>query len=189
MKSVARNKANYMIYSLEEYKNLSNKLVNYLNPNSYKNINTFMPGVVQRKGQWSDPEMWHLICVLMEEGHSKKLFTKDGLIGWFSVSRYVSGRSPKSCYDKYRQLLKNDDITKIEDIFNIQDSNKRFNKIIHKAFTPQQEKEMLLEVLHRIDNGELVTVVDISIIARKLFYSLMYLATKVERIGCGFRLE
>lgn len=108
----------------------------------------------------------------------KNFFSENGSINWEKVSHYVPGRSPKCCYDKYKQLLKCKQIEKIENIFSIEDSDVKFNKLIQKAFTPQQETELLDIILSRLENVELVTIIDVSILALKLFYSPVYLAIK-----------
>lgn len=178
LKSNQNSQSRNPINSLDDYKEITNQMADYLNTDPSTTKNSVLPGIEQMKGIWNNIETQHLIYVLMKKSYQKKIFFENGSINWEKVSHYVPGRSPKCCYDKYKQLLKCKQIDKIENIFSIEDSDVKFNKLIQKAFTPQQETELLDIILSRIENGELVTIIDVSILALKLFYSPVYLAIK-----------
>lgn len=123
LKSNQNSPSRNSINSLDDYKEITNQMADYLNTDPSTTKNSVLPGIEQMKGIWNNIETQHLIYVLMKKSYQKKFFSENGSINWEKVSHYVPGRSPKCCYDKYKQLLKCKQIEKIENIFSIEDSD------------------------------------------------------------------
>lgn len=76
---------------------------------------------------------------------------------------HIEGRIPKACSDKYRDLLKKNKIENIEEKHtNECITEEKFIHLLNKAFTPDQEKEILTYILQLIDDGKFLTSKDIS---------------------------
>ena len=182
LKSI-NNDINHCLDYFTQYKEITKQLTHYLNCSPAEKMNIVQPGFVQRKGPWSDTEIKNFKFILMEKSHQKTIY-KKGKIDWITTARYIPGRTPRSCYDLYLRLKKSNEIEPLENIISLKDPEKRYNKIIYKSFTPTQEIEILNSILDKIDNGELVTIVDVSNIAKKFFYSPFNLAQKAVIFSC-----
>ena len=142
-------------------------------------MNKVQCGFFERKGPWCETEARHLKYVLIEGCHTGLIFTKEGFIDWVKIASFVPERTGKSIYDKYRTMVKNNEIEEIVNKYdNHPDSDKRFYKILHKALNSHQEKLIFNEIIESINKGEIIRVSDISIMARRMFYSPLSLATK-----------
>ena len=141
--------------------------------------NTVLSGPFRHKGRWSQRETRQLIFILRKGYSTKQIFQENAKIDWPYVAMHVNGRTPKMCMDKYRELINKH---QIEDLENdqIKDfiTEEKFNKRLNKAFTPNQEKEILSQIQSRINDGKIVTSKDISTIAFKYFYSPLNLCLK-----------
>ena len=117
--------------------------------------------------------------VLIEGAETGRIFTKEGKIDWIKIAHFIPERTGRSIYDKYRRMVKDGEMQKIKpkDEYDL-DSEKKFYKILHKALNTDQEKQLLQKIISLINNGELVTLNDVSIFARTMFYSPLSLATK-----------
>ena len=78
------------------------------------------------------------------------------------VSSYVTGRCPQACEDKYRMMVKKGELDPLEINKTETVPETMLNKILHKAFTQEQEIRILEEILIRIDNGCPITKMDIA---------------------------
>lgn len=75
------------------------------------------------------------------------------------IASFVPERTGKSIYDKYRTMVKNNEIEEIVNKYdNHPDSDKRFYKILHKALNSHQEKLIFNEIIESINKGEIIRV-------------------------------
>lgn len=139
--------------------------------------NSVIFGNQKHSGPWSESETRQLLFVLNQGKFTHEMFNKFGNINWIFVSSHISGRCPKSCEDKYRLMIREgscEEIEKLEEPIPVT----MYNKLLHKAFTQEQEMEILDEILNRIDNGVPVTKFTISSIALDMFYCPLNLCIK-----------
>ena len=135
-------------------------------------------GDVKHSGRWSESETRQLIFILEKGKCTKEMFNKFGNIDWCFIASHVNGRDAKSCEDKYRSMLAKNEIEEIQQSEMDPIPEEKFNKMLHKAFTPAQETEILNEILDKIDQGIPVTKLDISSISLDYFYSPLNLSMK-----------
>ena len=135
-------------------------------------------GTSKHEGRWADCEKRQLIYVLKEGACTNSIFTEKGGIDWMLVASKIPGRSIRSCVDKYNLLLERDEIECIEKQTDDVITSDQFNKMLHKAFYPEQEERLYRKIIEKIDADELVTTKDISMMAIDEFYSPLNLALK-----------
>lgn len=140
--------------------------------------NSVLRGNIKQSGRWSSTETRQLLYILQKGQYTHSIFNQYGNIDWVFVASNITGRVPKACEDKYKSMLRRGEIDQIEKNQDEPIPEIRFNKLLHKAFTPSQEEEILSEVLRRIDEGIPVAKYDISSIALDLFYTPLNLAMK-----------
>ena len=119
-------------------------------------------------GQYSD----------LKESSSQCLFNERKKIDWIFVAKHVPGRTPKSCQDKYYQLLENGLVQDIETKYEEQIPFPHLVKFYQRAFLPKQEEQLHNKILNMLNDGQLITAKDISVLAIEQFYSPMNLALK-----------
>lgn len=161
------------------------KEVPSFNANKESEYSLFMKsilcGKVKHEGRWADCETRQLLFVLnvaVEESSSQCLFNERKKIDWIFVAKHVPGRTPKSCQDKYYQLLENGLVQDIETKYEEQIPFPHLVKFYQRAFLPKQEEQLHNKILNMLNDGQLITAKDISVLAIEQFYSPMNLALK-----------
>lgn len=165
--------------SNDTYDNFDQKFEYALN--AFKQSKT--PIYNPRQGQWSQTETNLLISIIKEGFKIGSILNDHGDIKWEVVSEYMLGRDATSCKNKWFKLKREKDqriigISK-EDNFSVAyKKNPYFNKI----FSKEQEDTLFFNIKAMLDEHQLVTMNTISSIAKDLYYSPIFLATKAREI-------
>lgn len=84
------------------------------------------------------------------------------------------GRSGKQCYDKFRSLPKSDMVLRHKETI----KSYNFNTMLLGSFSDFEENEKATEIIKKINNKEVVTLLDVAGMAIKKYYSPISLATR-----------